>query len=163
MAFATAGMVAGAYHRCGLGVLSGKCSSACTSMILRFEFGVAASILFIHASYPTPFCTTSCAALTVWETEGLDSKVCGSVVGLLKIATTRTYFPPIWPMTFAYSFSAPTATMPPLGAVGAPEADEHPASRPALTSTAIAAAVRTAMVGSVSMSEGSGGKHSAAP
>src|SRR5262252_6322370 len=123
-------------------------------MTLRSGFGAAASILFIHASYPTPFCTTSLAALTVWDTEGLDSKECGSVVGLLKIAATRTYFPPIWPITFAYSFSAPTATTPPPGAVGAPEADEHAASRPALTSAAAAAAVRTTMVGSIPVGEG---------
>src|SRR5215471_10166659 len=101
-------------------------------MTLRSGFGAAASILFIHASYPTPFCTTSLAALTAWDTDGLDSNVCGSVVGLLRIAVTCTYFPPIWLMTFAYSFSAPTATMPSSGAVGAPEADEHAASRPAL-------------------------------
>src|SRR5229473_1714566 len=50
-------------------------------------------------------------------------------------------------MTFAYSFSAPTATMPPGGAVGAPEAGEHAvASRPALSRAATAAPVRTGMV-----------------
>ena len=60
---------------------------------------------------------------------------------------TCTYFPPIWLMTFAYSFSAPTATMPPPAEVSAPGGDEHPAaSNPAPTSAATAAPVRTSMV-----------------
>jgi hypothetical protein len=50
MALATAGIVAGAYHRCGFGVLSGRCRSVCTSMTLRFGFGEAASILFMNVS-----------------------------------------------------------------------------------------------------------------
>ena len=61
------------------------------------------------------------AALTVWATLGLASKVCGSVFGLLMIAVTDTYLPPICEITFAYSFSAPTATMRPLPAVALDE------------------------------------------
>src|ERR1700733_3026374 len=49
-AFATAGMVVGLYHRCGLGVLSGRPSRCCTSTTLRPEFGAAASILFMYVS-----------------------------------------------------------------------------------------------------------------
>ena len=65
-----------------------------------------------------PFCTTSWAALTAWATLGLASNVCGSVLGLLSIAVTCTYLPPIWPITLAYSFSAPTATTWPLPQLG---------------------------------------------
>ena len=50
--------------------------------------------------------------------DGLASKVCGSVLGLDMIAETLTYLPPIWEMTLAYSFSAPTATICPVLAVG---------------------------------------------
>ena len=32
-------------------------------------------------------------------------------LGLLMIPVTETYWPPIWPITSAYSFSAPTATI----------------------------------------------------
>jgi hypothetical protein len=35
------------------------------------------------------------------------------VLGLLRIDDTRTYLPPIWLSTFAYSFSAPTALITP--------------------------------------------------
>ena len=49
-AFATAGIVDGLYHRCGLGVLSGSPSRCCTSMTLRLPFGAAASILFMYVS-----------------------------------------------------------------------------------------------------------------
>ncbi len=35
--------------------------------------------------------------------------MCGSVFGLLSIALTLTYWPPIWAITFAYLLSAPTA------------------------------------------------------
>src|SRR5271166_1318036 len=51
----------------------------------------------------------SCAALTSWARLGLDSKVCGSVLGLFRIDETCTYLPPIWERTSAYSFSAPMA------------------------------------------------------
>ena len=47
---ATAGIVAGAYQRCGLGVESGSRSSLCTSITLRDELGEAASMLFMKAS-----------------------------------------------------------------------------------------------------------------
>ena len=47
MAFATAGIVAGEYHRCGFGVQSGRPSRCCTSITLRAELGAAASILFM--------------------------------------------------------------------------------------------------------------------
>src|ERR1022692_475472 len=42
-------------------------------------------------------------------TLGLASKVCGSVLGLLSTAVAWTYLPPIWLITLAYWFSAPTA------------------------------------------------------
>ena len=68
-------------------------------------------------SYPAPFWTMRRAALTSEATDGLASNVWGSVLGLLRIAVTVTYLPPSWLMTFAYSFSAPTAwTTPPLRA-----------------------------------------------
>src|SRR5271157_4936721 len=111
MAFATAGMVPGLYHRCGFGVLSGKPSRFCTTTTLRDELGAAFSIVFMNPSYPTPFCTTSWAALTSRATDALASKVCGSVFGLLMMALTWTYLPPTCWMTSAYSFSAPTATI----------------------------------------------------
>ena len=58
-------------------------------------------------------------------TDGLASNEWGSVLGLLRIAVTFTYLPPIWLMTLAYWFSAPTAaTTPPLRA-GSPE-QAHP-------------------------------------
>jgi hypothetical protein len=34
-------------------------------------------------------------------TPGLASKLCGSVLGLLSIAVTLTYLPPIWLITLA--------------------------------------------------------------
>ena len=57
-------------------------------MTVRAELGAAASILFMKLSSPTPFWTTSWAALTSWVTLALDSKVCGSVLGLLRIAVS---------------------------------------------------------------------------
>ena len=66
--------------------------------------------------------------------------MCGSVFGLLSMALTCTYLPPIWLITFAYSFSAPTAVMVALELAAAvdPEPAEHaepsraiPASRAA--------------------------------
>ena len=72
----------------------------------------------------------SLAWLISRATEGLASNVWGSVSGLLKIATACTYLPPTWPMTLAYSFSAPIAVMVPLSPdVALPPAaedDEHP-------------------------------------
>jgi hypothetical protein len=56
---------------------------------------------------------------------------------LLSIALTVTYFPPICEMTFAYSFSAPTARMTP-GLVPAELAEQAVASRPAAALKAIA-------------------------
>ena len=50
MAFATAGMVPGLYHRCGFGVLSGRPSRSCTTMTLRAAFGAAFSIVFMNVS-----------------------------------------------------------------------------------------------------------------
>ena len=47
---ATAGMVDGLYHRCGLGVLSGSPSSFCTSISLRAESGTAFSIESMNVS-----------------------------------------------------------------------------------------------------------------
>src|SRR5580693_6782767 len=113
IAFATAGMVLGLYHRCGFGVAVGRPSRFCTTMTLRDELGAAFSRVFMNVSYPTPFWTTSWAPLTSRATDALASKVCGSVFGLLMMALTWTYFPPTWLMTFAYSFSAPTATITP--------------------------------------------------
>ena len=77
-------------------------------------------------------------------TLALASNVCGSVLGLLSMALTCTYLPPTWPMTFAYSFSAPTAVMVALElAAGAvPEPDEHAVRATAATvSTAAEAAL----------------------
>ena len=56
--------------------------------------------------------------------------MCGSVFGLLSMALACTYLPPTWLMTFAYSFSAPTAVMVALElAAGAvPEPDEQAAA-----------------------------------
>src|SRR5580692_3329145 len=95
-----------------------------------------------------PFCTTSLAAATSWATLGLASKACGSVFGLLSMAETLTYLPPIWLITFAYSFSAPTATIfwPP-GSVAAGADEQAAASRPAVTlKTANAIPRRAGMV-----------------
>jgi hypothetical protein len=50
MALATAGMVDGEYHRCGLGVLSGSRRRFWTSMTVRAELGAAASILLMKLS-----------------------------------------------------------------------------------------------------------------
>src|SRR5579872_6018316 len=84
-----------------------------------------------------PFCTTSWAVLTSWATLGLASNVCGSVLGLLSIAVTLTYRPPTWPITLAYSFSAPTAVITPLPALSAAfPAEQAVASRPAAASSA---------------------------
>ena len=93
-----------------------------------------------------PFCTTRLALLTSWATLALASNVCGSVFGLLSIAVTCTYLPPIWLITLAYSFSAPTATIVLLESAAAVDPsglDEQPAAnaaaaRPALASTAVA-------------------------
>jgi hypothetical protein len=41
------------------------------------------------------------------------------------IAVAWTYFPPTWLITFAYSFSAPTATITPAGAWVTPDAEEQ--------------------------------------
>ena len=59
MTLATAGMVFGSYHRCGLGVLSGRPSTCWATITLRLGSGEADSSLLIHESYPTPFCTIS--------------------------------------------------------------------------------------------------------
>src|SRR5580704_4789223 len=92
-----------------------------------------------------PFCTTRLALLTSWATLALASNACGSVFGLLSIAVTCTYLPPIWLITLAYSFSAPTATIVLLESAAAvdPGLDEQPAAsataaRPALASAAVA-------------------------
>ena len=50
MAFATAGIVFGSYHRCGLGVLSGRPSTFWTMITLRLGSGDADSILFMNVS-----------------------------------------------------------------------------------------------------------------
>ena len=72
----------------------------------------------------------SLAWLISRATDGLASNVWGSVLGLLMIASACTYLPPTWPMTLAYSFSAPIAVMVPLSPdVALPPAaedDEHP-------------------------------------
>ena len=60
------------------------------------------------------------------------SKVCGSVFGLDMMALAWTYWPPTWPSTSAYSFSAPTATiLPSFEAAVAPP--EHAATTVAVT------------------------------
>ena len=127
-------MVVGLYQRWGLGVVSGRPSSFWTSITLRAALGDAVSMVFMKVSYPTPFWTTSWAALTSWATLGLASKVWGSVLGLLMIAETDTYFPPIWLMTLAYSFSAPTA----IDLAGS-EPDAGPQAAPIAARAAIAA------------------------
>src|SRR5580692_9262460 len=75
-------------------------------------------------------------------TLGLASKVCGSVFGLLSTAVTWTYLPPIWLITLAYSFSAPTATMTFALSVAAPGAapDKQPVASKAIPSRATAGA-----------------------
>ena len=90
-------------------MLAGRRSTFCATITLRWGFGDACSILLIQESYPTPFCTISDAPLTSWATAGLASNVCGSVLGLSRIDDTRTYRPPIWARTLAYSFSTPMA------------------------------------------------------
>ena len=50
MAAATFGMVAGLYHRCGFGVLSGRPSNCCTSMTLRPSLGTAFSMSVAQVS-----------------------------------------------------------------------------------------------------------------
>ena len=57
------------------------------------------------------------------------------------IALTWTYFPPTWAMTFAYSFSAPTAT---IAAAGSEEPDAADAAEQALASSATPSAPATA-------------------
>ena len=77
------------------------------------------------------------ALLISLATAGLASKVCGSVFGLLMMAVTWTYLPPICWITFAYSFSAPMAWMlsvPPV--LPAAVAEEQ-----AVASRAVAAAI----------------------
>jgi len=44
------GIVAGSYHRCGFGVLSGRPSSFCTTMTRRPESGTAFSIVSMNVS-----------------------------------------------------------------------------------------------------------------
>src|ERR1700733_7129807 len=109
MALAAAGMVVGEYPRWGWAVSVGRPNRFCTTMTLREGFGDADSILLMKSSYPTPFCTISSAAPPSLEPAGLASKVCGSVLGLLRMDETWTYRPPIWESTLAYSFSAPMA------------------------------------------------------
>src|SRR5580700_2591617 len=78
------------------------------------------------------------ALLISLATAGLASKVCGSVFGLLMMAVTWTYLPPICWITFAYSFSAPMAWMlsVPLPVLPAAVAEEQ-----AVASRAVAAAI----------------------
>src|ERR1017187_3341994 len=138
MAVATFGIVVGSYQRWGFGVLPGSPSRPCTTITRRLELGEADSIRFMKPSYPRPFCTMSWAALTSSATLGLDSNVCGSVLGLLRIASTWTYRPPICDRTLAYSFSAPMALITPAEEVCA--APPHPAAT--IASTAAAAQTR---------------------
>src|SRR6202034_921229 len=85
IALATASIVLGLYQRCGFGVESGRSRTFCATITLRDRFGEADSILFMNVSYPTPFCTMSCAALTSSATLGLDSNGWGSVLGVFRI------------------------------------------------------------------------------
>src|SRR4029077_20095564 len=73
-------------------------------------------------------------------TLALASNECGSVLGVLSTALTCTYLPPTWLMTFAYSFSAPTAVMVALelAAGVVPEPDEHAAASAPVMATAAA-------------------------
>jgi hypothetical protein len=58
---------------------------------------------------------------------------------LLKIALTLTYLPPIWPMTFAYWLSAPTAGTTPVFATAAtPEQADEPDATARQSTTAFA-------------------------
>ena len=50
MTLATAGIVFGSYHRCGLGVLSGSPSTFWAMITLRPASGDADSILFMNVS-----------------------------------------------------------------------------------------------------------------
>jgi len=88
----------------------------------------------------------SLAWLISCATAGLASNVCGSVFGLLMIASACTYLPPICWITLAYSFSAPMAVKVVSDAAAAePDVppdeagDEHAlASRTAISGTAAA-------------------------
>ena len=56
--------------------------------------------------------------------------MCGSVLGLLSMESTATYFPPICKATLPYSFSAATTTIfplvePPLAVGRGAESDER--------------------------------------
>ena len=77
-------------------------------------------------------------------TLALASNVCGSVLGLLSMALTCTYLPPTWLITFAYSFSAPTAVMVALelAAGVVPEPDEQAVRTATATVSAAAEATR---------------------
>src|ERR1700728_3813563 len=91
-----------------------------------------------------PFCTTSSAAATSCASAGLVLNECGSVLGLLSMAVTRTYLPPTCDITLAYSFSAPTATTTPdlAVAVAGRRPAEQAASRVPATARVRAAAIR---------------------
>src|ERR1700729_409828 len=86
---------------------------------------------------------SSAAAITD-ASEGLVSNECGSVFGLLSMAVTRTYLPPICEITFAYSFSAPTAVTAPVVAVAVSLAplEEQAAARPVTAVRAMAMSIR---------------------
>src|ERR1700691_4305473 len=77
-------------------------------------------------------------------TLGLASEVCGSVFGLLSTAVTRTYLPPIWLITLAYSFSAPTATM--TFALSAAAARRRPAEHAVASKTVASRVVASRVV-----------------
>ena len=69
--------------------------------------------------------------------------------GLLSMALACTYLPPTWLMTFAYSFSAPTAVMVvlELAAGVVPVPDEHAAARAPVMATATASRTGRATAG----------------
>src|SRR5450432_2030730 len=79
-------------------------------------------------------------------TLGLASKLCGSVLGLLSTAVAWTYLPPIWLITLAYWFSAPTATMTLALSVVAAGADPGEQAVASMV-TASAATANTAIAG----------------
>src|ERR1022692_1313480 len=87
-----------------------------------------------------PFCTMSSAAPTTWLTLALASKLCGSVFGLLSTAVTRAYLPPICAITFAYWFSAATATTAPLRTVAVGVAELGVQAAASMLTAAVAAA-----------------------
>ena len=110
-------MVFGSYQRCGLGVEPGSPSSFCTSITLRELLGAADSILVHEVVVAQAVLNDQLrAADRLGRRWGLASNVCGSLFGLLMIALTVTYLPPIWAITFGILVLRPHGHHAPIGA-----------------------------------------------